>query len=61
MKRNFAFSKSGSLFGITCKTKRALKWVNENVSTESWQWYGPLVFVDIRYADDIVNAIEQEF
>jgi hypothetical protein len=61
MKRNFSFTQSGNLYGITCKTKRALKWVKENCQADSWQWFGHTLWIDIRLAEDIVAAIGQEF
>lgn len=61
MKRNFYFTQSGNLYGITCKTKRALKWVKKNLQADSWQWMGLTLWIDIRMAEDIVNAISNEF
>lgn len=61
MKRNFHFTQSGNLYGITCKTKRARKWVKDNLQTEGWQWLGNTLWIDIRFAEDIVNAISNEF
>lgn len=61
MKRNFSFTQSGNLYGITCKTKKAKQWIKDNLSTEGWQWMCNTLWIDIRYADDIITAIENEF
>jgi hypothetical protein len=61
MKRNFAFTQSGNLYGITCKTKKAKKWVKENCQTDGWQWLGNTLWIDIRMAETIKEAIQSEF
>lgn len=61
MKRNFHFTQSGNIFGITPLTKRARRWINDNLQADSWQWCGNTLWIDIRMAEDIVNAIEMEF
>ena len=31
-------------------------WISENLATESWQWLGPVLGVDHRFAHDIIDG-----
>jgi hypothetical protein len=61
MKKNFEINVSGNICQVTAKTKKAEKWLKDNLYTESWQWNGNTVFIDGRFQDDIINAINQNF
>lgn len=61
MKRNFNISFNGSVVTIQPKTKKASKWIADNLQVESWQRFGPAVAIDSRLAQDIIEAIETEF
>jgi hypothetical protein len=40
----------GTVFLFNPLTKRAKDWIDDNVSSESWQWFGTTLVVDHRYA-----------
>ena len=61
MKRNFNISFNGSIVTIQPKTKKATNWIDSNLQLESWQKFGPAVVIDSRFAEDIIEAIENEF
>lgn len=61
MKRNFIINQSGSITTITARTKKAAKWLSENVHFETWQVCGPAICIDSRMAEDIIEAIENQF
>jgi len=47
----------GSLFAFTPVTAEARDWFSENVASEGWQWLGPSLCVDHRYAPDLVAGL----
>ncbi len=47
----------GSIVGITPMTPAARAWIDENCRTEPWQWLGPTLNVDCRYAADILQGM----
>lgn len=61
MKRNFIINNSGSITTITARTKKAAKWINDNVYFESWQVSGRSIHIDSRMAEEIIEAIGNEF
>jgi hypothetical protein len=61
MKRNFEISNCGNITSITAKTKKAAKWINDNVYFETWQVQGRSIMIDSRMAEDIIEAIEFSF
>lgn len=61
MKRTWIIQNLGTLTQITCRTKKARKWLDSNVHYESWQEAGNGILVDSRMAEDIVTAIEDNF
>jgi len=50
----------GSVFLFTPLTKPGKKWFSENVHTEAWQWLGPSLGVDTRFADDLLCGMESD-
>ena len=40
----------GTVFLFNPLTERAKDWIDDNVSSESWQWLGTTLVVDHRYA-----------
>lgn len=63
MNRNFRIFYN-SFAGITvfeARTKKAMKWLEKNLDTRPWQWFGNNVYVNTHYAGDIIEAIENEF
>lgn len=61
MKHNFIINRSGSITTITARTKKAAKWLNDNVYFESWQVSGRSIHIDSRMSEDIIEAIENVF
>jgi hypothetical protein len=39
-------------------TERAQTWIDENVETESWQWFGNVLVVEHRYAWGLANGMK---
>jgi len=48
----------GSLVIFDLRSKAAVTWVSENVDTETWQWRGATLVVDLHYAADLIERIE---
>lgn len=61
MEKNFEINNCGSITQIAALNPEALQWLHDNLFTESWQWFGNIVNIDSRYAEDIVMAINDEF
>jgi hypothetical protein len=40
----------GSVFVFCPLTEAARNWIEDNVESESWQWFGSALVVDHRYA-----------
>lgn len=51
---------SGSVVGFTPLNDTAKTWISDNCVTEGWQWLGPTLYVDTRYADDIQDGMEND-
>lgn len=54
---SFIIEDLGTITSITPKTKKALKWMQDNLQAESWQWFGPSLCIDSRYAEDIIDSL----
>ncbi len=49
----------GSVFGLSPLTTKGLEWLQESTEHEAWMWMGHTLFVEHRYAPEIVKgAIE---
>ena len=48
---------AGSITQFFLNTRDAIEWVNDNVDTEGWQWMGPTLCVDSRFAHDLATAM----
>lgn len=57
----YLYNHVSNLFGLVCKTKEAKQWVKDNLECESWQWLGNTLWMDIRFADTIKDAIRTTF
>ncbi len=55
--RDFLIADHGSIISIVPITEAALKWIDENVVSEPWQWLGGALCVDHRYAGDLIDEI----
>ncbi len=59
--RNFSFENNGTTWSIVPETKKALKWMEDNLATESWQWLGNTLVVDHRMAQGVREFIYENF
>lgn len=41
---------AGTVFTFCPLTERAKEWIDDNVSSESWQWLGHVLVVEHRFA-----------
>lgn len=49
------------MYKFTVNTKKAMKWVEDNVQLEPYQWVSRSDFmVDKRYAHDLVEGMNQD-
>jgi hypothetical protein len=48
----------GSVFIFNPLTERAQQWINENVQSEDWQWFGTSLVVDHRYAWGLAEGMQ---
>ena len=46
----------GSVLLIEPLTPAAKAWIDENVSAEPWQWFGPALAVEPRYAGALLDG-----
>lgn len=51
-----AMSDGGSMIGLTAMTDAARDWISENVATEAWQYFGNVLWIDVRCACDLIPA-----
>jgi hypothetical protein len=47
----------GSMIGFQPRTDAAYEFMDEHVHSESWQWLGPILWVDHRMARDLMQAM----
>ena len=47
----------GSLIGFQPMTDAAYEFMDEQVQAESWQWMGPILWVDVRLARDLMQGM----
>jgi hypothetical protein len=59
-KPDFEVNDMGTVVSITPMNKDAQKHLMGNVKTESWQWMGPSLCVDHRYAEPIIANVQEE-
>lgn len=57
----FEVRDEGSVVALTPLTDAASEWLDANVQAESWQWLGNALVIDHRYAQDILDGIEEHF
>jgi hypothetical protein len=50
----------GSMIGFVPITLAAKAWFDEYVHSESWQWLGNVLWVDHRFAQDIIAGLTEE-
>lgn len=55
-----ALINQGSLIGFMPVSDAAKQWFQENVSSEDWQWFGNVLWVDHRHARDLAFAIAND-
>ncbi len=57
MAKDFEIINGGSLCGIVPMREEAQDWIDENVETEGWQWMGNVLYIDWRFAEDLIEGI----
>jgi hypothetical protein len=55
---DFLIADHGSIFTIAPLSEAAHEWLDENATSEPWQWSGGLLSVEHRCAGDLIDAIE---
>ncbi len=48
-----------SLVLFEAHNKASLTWLQENTNAEPWQWLGPGLAVDQRYADSLLDGLQE--
>jgi hypothetical protein len=48
---------AGSVFTFCPQTAQAKSWIDENVATEPWQWFGHVLCVEHRYAAGLASGM----
>lgn len=51
-----SFEPQGSLHLLRPMDEEARAWIEENVTTEGWQWFGGALAVEPRYSDDLLRG-----
>ena len=51
---------AGTVFTFCPLTDRAKSWIDENVETEAWQWFGHVLVVEHRYAFGLASGMQQD-
>ena len=49
---------AGIVFTFCPLTDRAKEWIDQNVETESWQWFGHALVVEHRYAWGLAQGMQ---
>lgn len=47
----------GSIARVVPRTAEARDWIDENVQTEEWMWFGGALCVEPRYLDDLTAGM----
>ena len=56
---DFSLYNGGTIFRLTLNTQAARAWVDENLSLESWQWFGDdSIVIEGRFILDILAGIK---
>ena len=50
----------GSIVQFRAENKRELKYMQQNVQAEPWQWLGDTLCVDHHYASDLIELFTVE-
>ncbi len=56
MPYDFELRDAGSIAQIAPLTDAAREWLDDNVEAEAWQYMGPVLCIDSRYAMAIVEG-----
>lgn len=51
---------TGSIVMLTGRTEVGREWLKESVQSEPWQWMGPSLCVDHRFADDLIAVMQSD-
>ena len=50
----------GSVVLLQPITEAASDWIDENIESEGWQWFGGALAVEHRYADAIIEGMQSD-
>ena len=50
----------GSVVLLIPMSSRGKAWIDDNLQLEGWQWYGNAAAVEARYADAIVDGMQDD-
>lgn len=48
----------GSIVMITPESDLEYDWLTDNTNAESWQWLGSSLAIDYRFADNLIEGIQ---
>jgi hypothetical protein len=54
------FENQGSIILLQSLTDAGKRWIDENVSSEPWQWLGGALAVDWRMAEELVALMQDD-
>lgn len=57
--QDFAVTDEGTIWTIRPLTPFGSEWLDENVHTEDWQWFGGELYIDHRFARAILRGISE--
>lgn len=57
---DFALSHYGSIVLLRPLTPRCRRWIERNVATEGWQWFGGSLALECRYVDLLVEGMRED-
>lgn len=59
-KKEFSITDHGTLVGFTPLTPDAKAWIDDNVISEAHNWMGSTLYVEHRYANDLIDGLSAE-
>ena len=53
-------TRSGNIFLVQPVTQEAKDWIEKNVQTEDWQWFGTALCVDQHYIESLLRGMQDD-
>lgn len=57
---DFDIIDAGSLIGIKTLSEAGKAWMDEHVQAEGWQWLGDILYMDKRFAFDLIAGMRED-